>query len=84
VGFAALKIAEAAPDSAASLFLKSPAAYRIYSADTPILHGWTKDPQEREPIGLGGGRLAEAVGELLDLPDQAAICDDFFAALGTS
>lgn len=39
VGFAALKIAEAAPDSAASVFLKSLAAYSIYSADTPILHG---------------------------------------------
>jgi predicted ATPase len=71
VGFAALKIAESGPESAASMFLKSLSSYSIYSADTPILHGWTKDPQEREPIGLGGGRLAEAVGELLDLEEQA-------------
>lgn len=89
VGFAALKIAEAAPKSAASVFLKSLAAYSIYSADTPILHGWTKDPQEREPLGLGGGRLAEAVGELLDLPDQAVAlnqefhdCVDWFSSFG--
>lgn len=89
VGFAALKIAEASPDSPASVFLKSLAAYSIYSADTPTLHGWTKDPQEREPIGLGGGRLAEAVGELLDLPDQAVAlnqefhdCVDWFESFG--
>lgn len=89
VGYAALKIAEEAPDSAASVFLKSLASYSIYSADTPILHGWMKDPQEREPIGLGGGRLAEAVGELLDLPDQAIAlnrefhdCVDWFSSFG--
>jgi predicted ATPase len=89
VGFAALKIAEASPDSSASVFLKSLAAYSIYSADTPILHEWAKDPQEREPIGLGGGRLAEAVGELLDLPDQALAlkkefhdCVDWFESFG--
>ncbi len=86
VGFAALKIAEASPDSSASVFLKSLAAYSIYSADTPILHEWAKDPQEREPIGLGGGRLAEAVGELLNMSEQAVALKKNFttASIGSS
>jgi predicted ATPase len=87
VGYAALKLAETDPENPASVFLKSLAAYSIYSADTPILHGWINDPQEREPIGLGGGRLAEAVGELLDssgeklaLNEDFQTCVDWFSA----
>jgi len=82
-GYAALKLAEIAPDNPASVFLKSLGAYCIYSADTPILHGWMQDPQEREPIGLGGGRLAEAVGELLASREQAlALNEEFLACVG--
>lgn len=91
VGFAALKLAETDPESPASIFLKSVAAYSIYSADTPILHGWMKDPQEREPIGLGGGRLAEAVGELIaseelgsELKQEFSACVDWFAGFGVA
>jgi predicted ATPase len=80
-GYAALKLAETDPENPASVFLKSLAAYSIYSADTPILHGWIKDTQEREPIGLGGGRLAEAVGELLEAGMIDATVQDFLACI---
>lgn len=89
VGFAALKLAEVAPDSAASVFMKSLLEYAIYSADTPILHGWTLDQQEREPVGLGGGRLAEAIAEILAdtalgklLKNEFVSCIDWFAEFG--
>lgn len=89
VGFAALKLAEVAPDSAASVFMKSLLEYGIYSADTPILHGWTLDQQEREPVGLGGGRLAEAIAEILAdtdlrkiLTNEFVSCIDWFAEFG--
>ena len=42
--------------------------YAIYAPSTPILRGTQPDMTQRLPIGLAGGRLAEAVDELLD-PD---------------
>jgi hypothetical protein len=64
-GIAALRLAETPPDSEATRFLKALAAYSIYSPDTPILRGWTTDPQTREPVGLSGGRLGQALKELM-------------------
>jgi energy-coupling factor transporter ATP-binding protein EcfA2 len=63
-GLAALRLAEMSVDSKAAVFLKTLAGYSIYAPDTPILRGWTQDPQVREPVGLSGGRIAEAVAEL--------------------
>jgi energy-coupling factor transporter ATP-binding protein EcfA2 len=81
-GYAALKLAETDPGNPASAFLKSLTEYSIYSPDTPILHGWVKDPQEREPIGLGGGRLAGALDELLDSEKLAeALNEEFHASI---
>ncbi|MGI8601853.1 MAG: AAA family ATPase [Verrucomicrobiales bacterium] len=88
-GLAALRLAETPPDSPASVFLKALGNYCIFSADTPILHGWIKDPQEREPVGLGGGRLADAVQELVKMPEEGSAlseefhaCVDWFGAFG--
>jgi len=39
--------------------------YSIYCANTPTLRGLIPDPQVREPIGLSGGRLPQALAELL-------------------
>ncbi len=39
--------------------------YSIYCANTPTLRGLVADPQVREPIGLSGGRLPQALSELL-------------------
>lgn len=40
-------------------------AYGIYSPSTPILRGMQPDPKPDDPVGLFGGRLAEAVDDLL-------------------
>lgn len=41
-------------------------SYVIYTPNTPVLRGTQPDITQRLPIGLSGGRLAEAVDELLD------------------
>ena len=69
VGLAALKLAETDAADPAAIFLKTLSAYSIYSPDTPILRGLMLDPQMREPVGLAGGRLAEAVGEVVKDPN---------------
>lgn len=85
-GLAALKLAELPPSHTESVFLKSLASYSIYAASFSILHGWIKDPQEREPVGLGGGRLTEAVHELWetanlgeDFDEELRSCMDWFS-----
>ncbi|SPE50460.1 conserved hypothetical protein [Verrucomicrobia bacterium] len=64
-GLAALKLAELPVEGEASIFLKTLAGYSIYTPDTAVLRGWMQDPQLRVPVGLSGGRLADAVAELL-------------------
>ncbi len=65
-GLAALRLAEIAPSAPVSIFLKSLAAFSIYQPDTPFLRGAVEDRSIREPLGLSGGRLAEAVDELTE------------------
>ena len=38
--------------------------YAIYTPNTLMLRGLAPDPQTRQPVGLSGGRLAEAMKEL--------------------
>lgn len=81
-GLAALKLAEISPDQPASVVLKALSNYSIFAAATPILHGWARDPQEREPVGLGGGRLAEAIQELVKNEDgMASLMDEFHSSV---
>src|SRR5271157_5269361 len=40
-------------------------AYVIFSPTTPVLRGVAPETQPRLPLGLSGGRLPEAVHELL-------------------
>jgi predicted ATPase len=42
------------------------ADYAIFAPDTSALQGKSTDITQREPVGLAGGQLAEAVAELLD------------------
>lgn len=42
------------------------ADYAIFAPNTPALRGTSTDITQREPVGLAGGQLAEAVAELLD------------------
>jgi energy-coupling factor transporter ATP-binding protein EcfA2 len=41
------------------------ADYGIFTPTTPALRGTVTDITQREPVGLAGGQLAEAVGQLL-------------------
>lgn len=46
---------------AVSALLAALRSYAIYTPFTPMLRGTTLDPGQRDPVGLAGGRLAEAV-----------------------
>lgn len=63
-GLVALKSVEFRDKSMIS-FLKSLQEYCIYSPDTSTLRGLDSDTQQRSPLGLSGGRLAEAIVEYL-------------------
>lgn len=41
--------------------------YAIFSPTTPVLRGIQQDISGRDPVGLLGGRLAEAIEDVLDL-----------------
>ena len=44
--------------------------YGIYQPDTLTLRGTVPDPTQVSPIGLNGGRLAEAIGDLMKVVDS--------------
>lgn len=71
-GYAALKVVELAQDDPAATLLDDLRSYCIYSANTPTLRELTPDQQTREPVGLSGGRLSEAVGELVGVLKHGA------------
>jgi predicted ATPase len=64
-GFAALKAVELKSDDLASRLLGDLRGYSIFCGNTPTLRGLVPDQQSREPVGLSGGRLPEALTELL-------------------
>ncbi|MGD0813331.1 MAG: AAA family ATPase [Verrucomicrobiota bacterium] len=80
-GLAALRLAEMSVESEAAVFLRTLAAYSIYAPDTPVLRGWTQDPQLREPVGLSGGRLADAVAELQKQEGGSKLGNQFSAGV---
>jgi len=65
IGLAALKAAESAIDDENFLLLRYLQQYFIYTPVSSILRGTIPDSQQFPPIGLSGGRLPEAVSELL-------------------
>lgn len=52
--------------------------YAIYQPFTAALRGIITDPQQATPIGLSGGRLAEAIEEILHEQDGSAYFGDAF------
>lgn len=64
-GLAAFKSVELEKDDPALQLLEELRAYSIYCANTPTLRGLAPDQQIREPVGLSGGRLPQAISELL-------------------
>lgn len=81
-GIAALRIAELEESDPAVQLMNTLRDYAIYSPSTLILRGLIPDPQSRDPVGLAGGRLAEAVRQLINLAHGNALVSphsDFFA-----
>ena len=64
-GLTALKSFELKRGDPARDLLDSLRNFSIHCANTPTLRGLASDPQLREPIGLSGGRLPQALSELL-------------------
>lgn len=64
-GLAALKAVELEESDAALALIRRLQNYVIYSPTTPVLRGVAPETQPRQPLGLSGGRLPEAVHELL-------------------
>lgn len=64
-GLAALETVNLQPGDPALAILDQLRAYSIYCPNTPSLRGLAQDSQSRDPVGLAGGRLPEAVEELL-------------------
>lgn len=64
-GLAALRAAELKEDDPALEFLRRLQEYVIYSPTTPVLRGVAPETQPRQPLGLSGGRLPDAVHELI-------------------
>jgi predicted ATPase len=65
VGLAALRAVELKENDPALALLRRLQGYVIYSPSTPVLRGVAPETQPRLPLGLSGGRLPEAVHELL-------------------
>ncbi len=63
-GLAALKMVELEEGDAALSLMHRLQNYVIYTPATPVLRGLTPETQPRQPLGLSGGRLPEAVREL--------------------
>ena len=62
-GYAALKVVELGNSEPALRLFDDLRGYRIYCANTPTLRG-APDLQSREPLGLSGGRLPDAIREI--------------------
>ena len=75
-GWAALKTVEEQPGDPAVLLMELLSNFAIYCPNTPSLRGLTQDQQSREPVGLAGGRLPEAVGELMEAARTKEILGD--------
>ena len=63
-GYTALKAVELPEESLAGRLLKELRQFAIFAPDTTTLRGLDTDSQSREPVGLRGGRLAEAVKDV--------------------
>jgi predicted ATPase len=72
-GLLALKAVEFAENSPQDIFTRTLQEYAIFSPTTPTLRGLVTDPQPRNPIGLNGGRLAEAYGGLLSTQSKSDV-----------
>ncbi len=64
-GLAALEAFNLEKKDSALHLLRQLQNFVIYSPTTPVLRGTSPEPNPRQPLGVNGGRLPEAVHELL-------------------
>ena len=89
-GYTALKVVELAVDSPASLLLSELRQFAIYAPDTATLRGLDTDNQSRDPVGLAGGRLVEALdflfGNLFDRDIYESVLEliDWASGIGST
>lgn len=62
-GLAALQVLSLPTKNRAAALSRRLQEYSIYTPTTTFLRGMQADPQTRAPLGLSGGRLAEAIEE---------------------
>ncbi len=79
-GLVALKAVEFEPDWAESRLLDSLRDYSVFNPNTLTFRGLIPETQPHEPIGLSGGRLAEAVDELIQQGGEEI--EDLIALIG--
>ncbi len=71
VGLASARAVQMKAGSAGLDLLKHLQSYVIFSPTTPVLRGVEREPQPRHPVGIHGGRLPEAVGDLMALARES-------------
>ena len=71
-------ISEALSDAEYVVAAKYIGDYGIYQPDTLTLRGTVADPVQTNPIGLNGGRLAEAIQDLLHEDGEDAMFGSMF------
>jgi hypothetical protein len=91
-GLSALRLVDLDPKNRAALLMSTLQSYAIYTPATATLRGMVGDPQSRDPLGLSGGRLAEAFAEFKkahldtdeDLLDDVLELVDWVRTVGTT
>jgi len=75
-GIAALRTVELVPPDPALALMDELRQFSIYCPNTPTLRGMESDSQSRNPVGLAGGRLPEAVEELVQAGEKSEDLND--------
>lgn len=75
-GMAALEIVNLKPGDAVRNLMDDLRSYGIFCPNTPSLRGLVPDQQPREPIGLAGGRLPEAIEEFMQSSNRDSAISD--------
>jgi len=77
-GYAALKLVDIQENTSGAVLLNLLQNFAIYYPNTPVLRGISPDLQTRMPVGLTGGRLADAIKELQNLILNDEFIEDAF------
>ena len=79
-GLVALKTVEMGPDEPSTQLINALRDFAIFSPETNVLRSIYPDMQQRQPLGMSGGRLPNAVQELLKMKKDSkyikTICQD--------